>query len=96
MLDADNHLALIRKQSANADLGGVARNAHVMIGTAGNMGAARVCALAEALNAACLAQDEKTVNRLVDELTAANVATSDAIRAWLDGETMPAKARAGA
>jgi signal transduction histidine kinase/DNA-binding response OmpR family regulator len=91
MLDADNHLAGVRQQRAGDDLAGIARNAHVIISTAGNVGAARVCVLAQALNAACHAEDSESVGRLVNELMAANVETAEAIRSWLE-EASSAKA----
>ena len=84
LLDTDSHVALIRKQSADGDLQSIARNAHVIISTAGNIGAMQVCALAQRLNQACHDADIGTVSRFVDELVAANAQTSDAIHAWLE------------
>src|SRR5437660_4074040 len=49
IVDTDNHVGFIRNRSAAGDLDGVARNAHVIIGTAGNIGAVRVSALAQQL-----------------------------------------------
>lgn len=96
MLDADNHLALVRQQRAGSDLEGIARNAHVITSTAGNVGAARVSVLAQALNAACHAQDVESVGRLVEELMAANVETADAIRCWLEDALPAARTKVGA
>ncbi|MBI3677554.1 MAG: response regulator [Proteobacteria bacterium] len=88
LLDTDSHIARIREQNANGDLNGIARNAHEIISTAGNIGAMQVCALAQKLNKACHDDDAETVNRLVEELMAASVATSDAVHAWLE-DTAP-------
>jgi HPt (histidine-containing phosphotransfer) domain-containing protein len=97
MLDSDNHLALIRQQRASGDRGGIARNARIIASTAGNIGAEMVCELARALDEACRSEDgEAAISHLVDALMAASVATSDAIRAWLnDAATLTrAKVRA--
>jgi HPt (histidine-containing phosphotransfer) domain-containing protein len=97
MLDSDNHLALIRQQRASGDRGGIARNARIIASTAGNIGAEMVCELARALDGACRSEDnEAAISHLVDALMAASVATSDAIRAWLnDAATLTrAKVRA--
>jgi signal transduction histidine kinase/DNA-binding response OmpR family regulator/HPt (histidine-containing phosphotransfer) domain-containing protein len=84
LLDADKYITCIREQSANGDFGGIGRSAHVIVGTAGNMGASQVCAIAQALDAACRAGDEAPVTELVGGLIAANVETADAIRSWIE------------
>jgi CheY-like chemotaxis protein len=96
MLDTDNHLALIRQQRLNGDRDGIARNAHVIASTAGNVGAEKVCALARALDGACRTEDDETVSRQVEALMAASVMTSDAIRAWLKDGVASARTRVGA
>jgi chemotaxis protein histidine kinase CheA len=68
-----------------ADLNAIGRNAHVITGTAGNIGAMLVSHLARLLNDACEDGNPSDINRFVDELMAANVLTSDAIHNWLDG-----------
>ena len=96
MLDTDNHLALIRQQRLSGDRDGIARNAHVIASTAGNVGAEKVCALARALEGACRTEDDETVSRQVDALMAASVMTSDAIRAWLKDGVASARTHVGA
>jgi len=84
LLDTDNHIAHIREQNVRVDMDGIARNAHVIVSTAGNIGAAQMCELAQQLNQACRDDDANAVDHLVEQLVIANVATSDAIRNWLD------------
>lgn len=84
MLDTDKHIADMREQNAGGNLDGVGRNAHVIVSTAGNMGASQLYALARALDAACRAGDDTSMSYLVGELTAVNVRTADAIRGWMD------------
>jgi signal transduction histidine kinase/CheY-like chemotaxis protein/HPt (histidine-containing phosphotransfer) domain-containing protein len=85
LLDTDSHIARMRQNNSDGDLDGIARNAHVIIATAGNIGAKRVCELARALTQACHHDERDTVRALVDELVVTSVATSDAIRSWLEG-----------
>ena len=83
LLDADSHMASIRTQDALGDFDGMARNAHVIVSTAGNIGASRVCGLAQQLYSACQSPDREMIKRLVELLSTANVTASDAIRDWL-------------
>jgi signal transduction histidine kinase/CheY-like chemotaxis protein len=83
VIDTDNHVGLIRDNSAGGDLTGVAGSAHVIVSTAGNIGAMRMSSLAQALNQACHAKDGLLVANLVEQLVAANAATSKAVQNWL-------------
>jgi signal transduction histidine kinase/DNA-binding response OmpR family regulator len=94
LLDTDNHIARIREQSADGDLKGIERNTHVLISTAGNVGAMQVCVLAQRLNKACHDGDVDNVPGLVAELAAASVATSDGVRGWLADASEPRKLQA--
>ncbi len=84
MLDTDKHIADMREQNAGGNLDGVGRNAHVIVSTAGNMGASRLYALARALDSACRAGDDVSMKELVGEMAAVNVRTADAIREWME------------
>jgi signal transduction histidine kinase/DNA-binding response OmpR family regulator len=84
MLDSDKYVDCIREQLGKRDLGGIGRNVHVIVGTAGNMGAAKVCALAGTLDVMCRTGQDSAVDFLVDKLIAAHVETADAIRKWLE------------
>ena len=94
LLDTDNHVARIREQSVEGNLDGIARTTHDIVSTAGNIGAALMCALAQRLNKACRDDDDELVKLLVAELLVANLATSDAIRDWLDGSASVRRSRA--
>jgi signal transduction histidine kinase/CheY-like chemotaxis protein len=69
------------------DLAGVGREAHTLLGTAGNFGASRLSTLAADLRSACDARDHGAAWRLVGELTEAFRATSEAIVGWLNEKT---------
>jgi signal transduction histidine kinase/DNA-binding response OmpR family regulator/HPt (histidine-containing phosphotransfer) domain-containing protein len=82
--DTASHLAHIKKLSARAEFSSVAREAHMIVSTAGNIGAAQVSTLARALETACKNHDTEAVSKLVMELNSANVLATDAIHDWLD------------
>ncbi len=82
----DNHLARINELLVCGDFSAAARDAHDMVSTAGNVGVARVSALARLLEGACRKDDAEAAHRLASELTAAGVAASEAIRARLGGD----------
>jgi signal transduction histidine kinase/CheY-like chemotaxis protein len=71
------------------DLGGTGREAHTLLGTAGNFGALRLSRIAEELRAACDAEDAHLARDVADRLTEAWDATSAAMRAWLTDKTAP-------
>jgi HPt (histidine-containing phosphotransfer) domain-containing protein len=83
LLDTDTQLASIRTQHVLGDFDGLARNAHIIVSTAGNVGASQVCRLAQQLYSACQSHDREMITHLVELLSTANVTTSDAIRNWL-------------
>jgi signal transduction histidine kinase/CheY-like chemotaxis protein len=85
ILDTDNHLALMQEAKSGGDLDAIARASHVIISTAGNMGAEQVSALARLVTDACREGNVDAAERLVDELVTASVVTSDTIRSWLEG-----------
>lgn len=71
------------------DLGGTGREAHTLLGTAGNFGALRLSRLAEELRAACDAENARLARDVAEGLTEAWDATSGAMRAWLNDKTAP-------
>jgi len=83
MLDSEGHLACIKDFSERQDLEGMAREAHLMISTAGNVGAMQVSALATSLETACKNNDQG-VGPLVTQLNAACTKADNAIRDWLN------------
>jgi PAS domain S-box-containing protein len=83
----DESIAQIEALSRQADLSGLARAAHTIVGTAGNVGAARVSALAREIEKAALADDHGAVLRLAGALNKAFDAAARALREWLDART---------
>jgi signal transduction histidine kinase/DNA-binding response OmpR family regulator len=85
VIDTGSHVGLIRDCSARGDLAGIAGSAHVIVSTAGNIGAMRMSSLAQALNQACHDKDGPRIASLVEQLAAANTAASEAVPNWLKG-----------
>jgi signal transduction histidine kinase/CheY-like chemotaxis protein/HPt (histidine-containing phosphotransfer) domain-containing protein len=96
LTDTASHLSHINKLHDHADLAGVAREAHMLVSTAGNIGAAQVSALAYQLENACRNHNSQSAARLVTDLNAANIMASSEIRIWLDGTAPMAEATATA
>jgi HPt (histidine-containing phosphotransfer) domain-containing protein len=82
--DTSSHVSLINKLNIKSDFATMAREAHMIVSTAGNVGAARVSTLARSLEGACKNHDHETVHQFLAELNAANTAANDAIHDWLD------------
>jgi CheY-like chemotaxis protein len=71
------------------DLVGTGREAHTLLGTAGNFGALRLSRLAEELRVACDTGNARHAEDVAGGLTEAWDATSGAMRAWLTEKTAP-------
>jgi signal transduction histidine kinase/DNA-binding response OmpR family regulator len=84
LMDTASHLSHINKLHDHADLAGVAREAHTLVSTAGNIGAAQVSALARQLEAACRNHNPQSATCLVADLNEANILASSEIQVWLD------------
>jgi signal transduction histidine kinase/DNA-binding response OmpR family regulator len=84
LMDTASHLSHINKLHDHADLAGVAREAHMLVSTAGNIGAAQVSAFARQLENACRNHNSQSATRLVSDLNAANILASSEIQNWLD------------
>ena len=87
LADTDNHLTAIADAAKRTDLAAIARSAHVLVSTAGNVGATAVSLSARRLTDACRANERASVEVLIRELQAASRAASDALRAWLAART---------
>ena len=83
LTDADTQLAAIADAAKRADLNVIARSAHVLVSTAGNVGATAVSLGARRLGEACRANAPAAIDLAVAELQAAGRAASEALRAWL-------------
>jgi signal transduction histidine kinase/CheY-like chemotaxis protein/HPt (histidine-containing phosphotransfer) domain-containing protein len=82
--DTESHLAHLNDLNVLGDLGNMARDAHILISTAGNVGADAVSTIARKLENACRTGDRATACDLVEELNAASATASNTIRHWLD------------
>ncbi|MGA7260992.1 MAG: response regulator [Stellaceae bacterium] len=87
LANAAERINQIRRLVDCHDLDGTGREAHTLLGTAGNFGALRLSRLAEELRAACDAGNARRARDVADGLTEAWDATSKAMRAWLNDKT---------
>ena len=88
--DTVGHIAAI----ATDDLAAGARDAHAVVSAAGNLGAARLCALARLLETACRMGERKQAAQLTGELNDLARVSEREIRAWLSSHETSAQARA--
>ena len=79
----------IRRLLDAHDLDGAGREAHTLLGTAGNFGAMRLSRLAEELRTECDAGNARRARDIAGGLTDAWDATSGEMRAWLNDKAAP-------
>jgi len=84
---ADQRVSRIQSLSAGGELVATAREAHTLVGTAGNVGARRVSELARSIEEACKAGDAERAGRFVNQLGEVASATSLGLKSWLDGKS---------
>ena len=84
LADADGQLEVITACEKAGDLTGIARAAHMIVSSAGNMGASRVSALAREVEQFCRAGNAEDVGPLLDDLRCAWVQSRTALQAWRD------------
>jgi len=84
LTDTASHLSHINKLHDHADLAGVAREAHMLVSTAGTIGAAQVSAIARELENACRNHNGQSALRLVADLNTASIMAASEIQIWLD------------
>jgi CheY-like chemotaxis protein/HPt (histidine-containing phosphotransfer) domain-containing protein len=95
--ETDAVLHGIEQSIVAGDWASASRHAHMIIGSAGNIGAARVSQLARRLESSCNRKDGAGARHFAAALSAASVATSQAIRnkiAEMDDQTPIAVIRA--
>jgi len=80
----DETLGRIGALAARGDLPALGREAHAIISTAGNVGAAEMSALARALEDACRAGNRAAAAELTRRVIAASATASTALRQWLE------------
>jgi CheY-like chemotaxis protein len=87
----DERNALIGQYAARRDPGALKREAHMLIGAAGNIGLNRVMEVAAALEEACSAEFSKAAARLAGELQKSLAQSALALRSWLELQSMAAQ-----
>jgi signal transduction histidine kinase/CheY-like chemotaxis protein/HPt (histidine-containing phosphotransfer) domain-containing protein len=93
--EVDGHLTRINASQSEANLNALAREAHDVVSSAGNVGAMEVSALARTLERACKEGQVASVERLVVELVQACAVVTIALKEWLK-ERRPAASQASA
>ena len=81
--DTESRIALIRDLATRGDLAGIAKEAHVMVSTGGNVGALQTSAYARLLEHACKEGDSAAVPRLVEALRESCTAAARALEDWI-------------
>jgi signal transduction histidine kinase/DNA-binding response OmpR family regulator len=82
--DSEEHLRLIAEAQKAADPAAMVRSAHVLVSTAGNIGAMRMSLLARELEAAAKTGDAASMARIARLLTEAHAKSVEAITRWAD------------
>jgi len=84
--DAEGQLREIGACEKAGDLAGIARQAHMMVSSAGNLGAMRTSALARKVEQFCKAGDPSGLASLLDELRRTATQSNAALQAWRDSK----------
>jgi signal transduction histidine kinase/DNA-binding response OmpR family regulator/HPt (histidine-containing phosphotransfer) domain-containing protein len=92
--ESDGHAARIKTYLAEKDFPNIAREAHILVSTAGNIGAMHLSATARTLEQTCKCDRRDDVDQLVGELNRGIAAANAGFAAWIAAhQTSPAKAR---
>jgi signal transduction histidine kinase/DNA-binding response OmpR family regulator len=91
LVDAELNLEQIVQHQERGDYDAVSKQAHTIVGTAGNMGAIRTSAAARRLETACRSGDHSGASTLIGELTASCNASSQAMTVWLEEQSASLK-----
>jgi HPt (histidine-containing phosphotransfer) domain-containing protein len=81
--EVSEQLQSVHAAIARTDYSAVAREAHVLVSTSGNIGAVQLSITARNLEQACAEGDEKSIAALVAELTRAAATATMALKKWL-------------
>jgi len=81
--EAGGHAMRIKNYLAQEDYQSIAREAHILVSTAGNIGAMRLSATARTLEHACKKDEREDLGRLVGELDRGIAAASAAFGCWV-------------
>jgi len=94
MIDVEGRLVLMAECRAKNDFDGVSRQAHMIVSTAGNLGAKQSSAIAHSLEVSCVERNDARADQLITELRTSCALSSRAIKDWLGVE--PTTTRRGA
>jgi signal transduction histidine kinase/CheY-like chemotaxis protein/HPt (histidine-containing phosphotransfer) domain-containing protein len=94
LASVDGHLTLIDAGLAAGDFDGIAGQAHMLVSTAGNLGAARASTDARILERACAGHDAMALAPMVTRLRQSCAESCTVLRGWLDAKNAGAS-RAG-
>jgi signal transduction histidine kinase/CheY-like chemotaxis protein/HPt (histidine-containing phosphotransfer) domain-containing protein len=86
----EGHLQEIAACARSRDCGGIARQAHMLVGAAGNLGAMQTCLLAREIERACASGDCDALAPMLTRLEESCAASSAALRGWMDSKTAAA------
>ena len=90
LADSNSHLTAIADAATREEFDNIARSAHVLVSTAGNVGAMKVSASARRLQEACRSGDSASVTQHIEDLQTTSRAASAALRRWLDARAATA------
>ena len=83
LLDSEKYLALLKEARERDALEEIGRFAHVLTGTAGNIGAEKLSAVAAALQRACRTGDRDAALKLADEIADAAAIVRIQMQHWI-------------
>jgi HPt (histidine-containing phosphotransfer) domain-containing protein len=89
--ESNGHAMRIKNYLAQKDYANIAREAHILVSTAGNIGAMQLSATARIVERACKDGKLDDFGRLVGELDRGISAASAAFQAWIDTQRTLAK-----
>ncbi|HTQ15500.1 MAG TPA: response regulator [Rhizomicrobium sp.] len=92
LLDVEMHLGAIASARARNDFEAVAKEAHTIVSTSGNLGAMRASGAARRLEQAARQRAHRDIYPLISALSAATGESSEALREWLKARHGPAVA----
>src|ERR1700733_8446240 len=86
VIDVEARLVLMGESRANNDFVGVSRQAHMIVSTAGNLGAKQSSAIAHSLEISCVERNDLRADQLITDLRTSCALSSRAIKDWLGVE----------
>jgi signal transduction histidine kinase/CheY-like chemotaxis protein/HPt (histidine-containing phosphotransfer) domain-containing protein len=93
--ESNGHAMRVKSYMAAGDYQGVAREAHILVSTAGNIGAMPLSETARALDLACREKRLDVIGRIVGELDRGISAANAACKAWIQAQKIDDKRLAG-